>query len=337
MSLLRRRLLAGSLAAVLFALVVLLPTPVASEGRTRFTVAILRRDGVLMPFANYDRGRWSTRWPTQPETAVPIGLGDIPRDWWQEDTPALRWAAWLTSGGRRDITVTGPLALRILCTRRIALRTDFVAVEPAPPPMVQPYPKAGLAIAGADIRVEPVNEISLASPTAKAFAQAVAAPVAEAETERAKRWAPVWRHPATEKARAETPLVLELLSRSYGLDGTSEVRYFEGVKKYAGLPRWRPGGKTETTLDMCDYLTFAGGWVVGDPADPKARPQVGAELTNCQREGVVYGLPLGAIRVDGRLYWVLQSSGWDVERYDIVEIRKKEVKTVFSVWAGACP
>ncbi len=333
----RARPVAGLFAAVVIALVALLPSNGWPASDLRFTIAVLRRDGAILPIASYDGGRWTSRWPSDPATPVPIGLADVPGRWWQGGTPALKWTAWLTSGASQQVTVTAPVLLRVHCTRRIGLRTDFMSADPPPPPGVQPYPKSGLAVAGASIRVDPVTIVSLNAPAAAAFAKSVAADVTAAETRRVRQWSGLWRHPADEKARAETPLTLELMAYTPGVRQGSQVHYFEGVKKYSGIPRWAPGAKSEVTLETCDYLTIAGGWVVGDPADPKTRPEVGAELTNCDREGVVYGLPLGAIRVDGRLFWVIQSSGWENERYEVIEIKNQEVKPVLSVGGGSCP
>ena len=53
------------------------------DDRQRFTMGVLRRDGLLLPFASFDGGDWSVPWPASlKETALPIALGDVPRKWW---------------------------------------------------------------------------------------------------------------------------------------------------------------------------------------------------------------------------------------------------------------
>ena len=47
-------------------------------------------------------------------------------------------------------------------------------------------------------------------------------------------------------------------------------------------------------------------------------------------------LPLGAMRLDGRLFWLAQFSGWDQERFVVIEVKPKAVKAVLGVWGGGC-
>ena len=74
--------------AALVSLVLLLlmgtfaPTPIdGAPQHPPFSLAILRRDGKLLPFATYD-GRWRNHWPTPGEgrMSIPIRLDEIPRD-----------------------------------------------------------------------------------------------------------------------------------------------------------------------------------------------------------------------------------------------------------------
>ena len=69
------------------------------DDRQRFTLGVLRRDGVLLPFASFDGGDWTVPWPASlKETALPIALGDVPRKWWGAAGPGAKWTAWLADG-----------------------------------------------------------------------------------------------------------------------------------------------------------------------------------------------------------------------------------------------
>ena len=46
--------------------------------------------------------------------------------------------------------------------------------------------------------------------------------------------------------------------------------------------------------------------------------------------------PLGAIRLSHRLFWIAQWSGWDFEKYGVVEIKPKAVDDVVQVVGGQC-
>ena len=59
------------------------------EENERFTLAVVRRDSIAIPFATYDGKRWKNSWPA-PESRVtaPIVLADVPKRWW---TGAIRF------------------------------------------------------------------------------------------------------------------------------------------------------------------------------------------------------------------------------------------------------
>jgi hypothetical protein len=187
------------------------------------------------------------------------------------------------------------------------------------------------------VTIERIELVPADSTDAKALAEKVKRPVAEAETKRVRAWAQEWAHPVDDKGRAAAPFTVEVVAKTAGLLHDSTVTYFEGVKKYPGfiqvLQNPAPGVTPTGLAQSCEYITFAGGWVI---TGAKEGTTIGADLSNCNREGLVYTLPLGAIRTGGRLFWIVQASSWDAERYDVVEIRQTDVKTVLSVGGGTC-
>ena len=67
----RGALLAGVLAASAVAL--------SAAADQKFSLAVLRRDGVMIPFASYDGRGWTVAWPgSATDVPLPISLGDIP-------------------------------------------------------------------------------------------------------------------------------------------------------------------------------------------------------------------------------------------------------------------
>ena len=63
---------------------------VAKEGSTNFTLGVLRRDAMVVPFATYDGKRWENHWP-QPsqDVDVPINLRSVPGRWWGQGDPPI--------------------------------------------------------------------------------------------------------------------------------------------------------------------------------------------------------------------------------------------------------
>ena len=82
-------------------------------------------------------------------------------------------------------------------------------------------------------------------------------------------------------------------------------------------------------------MAFGTGWFVREGGQVRSLLTV-VDLLSCDRAGASYMLPLGAVRIGGRLFWLAQFSGWDHERFAVLEIKAKTVEAVLSVWGGGC-
>jgi hypothetical protein len=299
----------------------------AASGAT-FTVGVLRRDGVVVPFAAYDGGRWINRWPAPGRREdVPISVADSPRSWWLRDRPTSYWTVWPLRGDSQVVHVKSPINLTVECETQIGLQTDYKSVEPPALARMQPFPKDGLATSG-DVLVEPLAILDGTSAEWTTVSAEVAAKVTEIETKLLSTARATT--PLSDAERKKKPVTLEVLFRSPGpRPGTTQL-YFEGVKRYGRPPEsFRP---YPTAPEM---ITYAVGWI---RLDPEALPRITmtATLTDSRREGLLYTMGFGSFRVDGKLYWAVQRSGWGFERYDIVEISEPEVKDAFSTPGGVC-
>ena len=331
-------------------------TPDQRPDKGPFTLGVLRRDGVIIPFAHFDGRRWSNDWVTPNKTFdVPISLNDVPERWWPGRKPILSWTAWPTQRSSRRIEAQAPVLLRAHCQRAVGLRTNWVPNEPPPPDGVQPYPKEGLATAGSAVLVEPVQLLAEGSPEWKMVAEAAHAEVTSRERSAVGNLSAMWSHPVPEDQRAKTAFEPEVVLKSHDRTNGWVVYYFEGVKRYPAKPPragerrqavgWQivgPGGQRLTIAPeprgqatSCDLLSFASGWMTTSPGK-KPAVRVNVDITDCNREGLVYTMPLGALRLDGKLVWVLQVSGYGYERYEVVEIQEGRVKILQATPGGAC-
>ncbi len=288
-----------------------------------FTIAVLRRDGVIVPIVSYGVGGWVNRWPDPGRRQdIPITLNDSPKGWWANRRPIAEWTAWPIRGESRTIHVKNPVNLIVECQPHIGLETDYRSAEPPEPPKIQPFPKDGLATAG-NVKIEPVSLLGAGSPEWAAVSTAVAAAVASVE-------APLLKDSnlqsvITARAMAATDFSLEVLFASPDVKPGGTVLYFEGVKRYvarAGLP---PGG----------LITYAVGFARINPSAPPD-VKVSATLSDVRRQGLLYSLILGSFHVGGRLFWVVQRSTWGFERFDVIEVRQDEILTIFKTPGGVC-
>jgi hypothetical protein len=282
--------------------------------RGAFGVGVLRRDGVLIPFATFDGKRWRNAWPApEIDLVVPISLGSIPSRWWGPTGPLDRWQAWLGSVARA-VRVVQPDWVNVHCARHIGLRTDYHG-EFSPPDTIQPYPKDGLAVSPPQ-PVEPIESIPVAAAALRAMAPTLLEAFNQAERETEARFG----HPISRRARETIEPAIEA---AYAFGDSPRVYYIEAVRFYREIGR------------DCTAISVGTGWFTSTGSETKPL-LMAVDILNCDRRGASYMLPLGALRIGTRVFWIAQFSGWDHERYAIVEITRKAAEAVVSTWGGGC-
>jgi hypothetical protein len=285
-----------------------------------FSVAVLRRDGVIIPFAAFDGRRWSNPWPPPAlELTVPIGLGAVPSRWWGPAKQVLqRWQALLVpSAATRTLNAAQPDWFEAHCQRQIGLRTDYMATGPVPPRTTQPYPKDGVAVSNSGT-AEPIATL----PPLGVDAQALT-PLVDAFNRGERLVEERYGHPIKRRAREGVVPTVEAI---YAFGDQPRIYYVEATRTYRRLGQ---------PADECEAVAFATGWFVRDGEGVRSL-LAAVDVLNCDRAGASYMLPLGVVRVGGRLFWLAQFSGWDHERFAVLEIKAKTVEAVLSAWGGEC-
>jgi hypothetical protein len=367
----QRHSLAGFLRWILLLpILVVLPTSSSStapsadeEAKESFTLAVVRRDGIAIPFATYDGKRWKNSWPP-PESKVtaPIMLTDVPRRWWSGLAPVAKWTFWPTEaadGEPRTLETIGPMIYPAHCQQGLGLRTTYSTREVIPPPHIQPYPKVGLAVSSGPASatratIERIEIVDIAtSPLVTPLARTLVSEVSEEEKRRIAgyiRMGEGWSHPYNEAERKETPLRIEALYKVARGLGDRDVFYFEGLKHYAirdpessrskksqaAKPEGGPG------QEPCDLVTFVAGWVIGredellkDHALIKPK-QVRVSVTSCDFAAASIMFPLGVVRVKDKALWAVQWSNWTHETYQLTEVTDDNLILAAGTTGGQC-
>jgi hypothetical protein len=290
-----------------------------------FSLAVVRRDGVLIPFAVHRGGKWTNAWPPAGKPIeMPITTEDVPDDWWGKTPRTLTWTLWPLEGSPRPVRVTAPVRYRAQCVPGVALSTDYKPAGAVPPWFERPFPKDGLAASG-PVKIEKIVILDERAPEWSDFERRLAGAFTKAENEAIAAYSG-WRHPAPQRTRAKTPLKIEALYRAPVRDA-GELYYVEASRRY-------PDSRQK---DGCELVTFVGGWI--RPWKP-ARDlfDVGAWITYCDRADAEFLFPLGMIRMDGRpAVWVAQAAGWFHERYVVVETTREKTRVVVDFYGGGCP
>ena len=296
----------------------------AAAERPKFNIGVLRRDGVLLPFASFDGRRWSAHWPdTDVAVTLPISLGDIPKRWFGPAGPDAPWTAWFSEGDSRALAIEKPAHVPIFCTGHLGLATDYRGAEyDERAPTV---PKDALAITG-DTTVLPITQVSVHAPDATRLVAAITERFNEEEQDAARAFTS-WRHPWSDDERKTYPIELETFYRASetGEKAPFRVSYVEALRRFPSRPEDRG----------CGLITYVRGWVV--ESDRKPLISLSARVTYCDRAEVTFMQPFGRLQIEKDTYWVYQLSSWRDEMYGVSRVAPDAVRTVVAMPGGSCP
>lgn len=283
-----------------------------------FGVGVLRRDGIIVPFGTFDGKRWANFWPPPAqELIVPINLGSVPSRWWGPARALEIWQAWTDDGPQR-LGIVQLDWVNAHCVRQVALRSDYRPATAAPPRVVQPYPKDGLAVSPPQV----VESIAVVAPESEET-RALMPALLEAFNVAERRVETLYGHVVSKRSREGRAPDVEAV---YAFGDRPRIYYVEAGRSYRDFGR---------SADECSAKAFGGGWFARD-GDGVRRLDAAVDLLPCNRAGASYMLPFGVIRAAGKPYWLTQFSGFDHERYVVIEIKPKTVEAVLSVWGGSC-
>ncbi len=290
----------------------------ADAPRERLGVGVLRRDGVIVPFAAFDGKRWIANWPAPAlDLTVPVTLSGIPPRWWGPTGPLASWQV-TTAAGTSSVRVVQPDWVDVHCLRQIGLRTDYRAAQPAPPRTAQPYPKDGLAVAPPHV-VEPIEILSPSDPQARALLPTLLASFNDAE----RRTEDQYGHPIARRSREGIEPTIEAL---YAYGSAPRVFYVEATRVYRQLGQ---------PPDECTAVGIGHGWLMRDAGGTRPLRML-VDVLDCDRRGASYMLPLGVLKLNDRVFWLAQFSGFDHERYAVSEITPKAVVGALNTFGGSC-
>jgi hypothetical protein len=170
---------AGAIGVVAASLAVM----AAAESRPVFSVGALRRDGIVIPFATYDKNHWETNWPApKRDLIVPVDLRAVPSGWWGPAAAPRTWDAWIGRATSQAVDVTKLDWVDVHCVRQVGLKTTYQSDKPVPPLTIQPYPKDGLVVSPPQ-PVEPIEVLAASDREVQALADDVRVAFNKAERE----------------------------------------------------------------------------------------------------------------------------------------------------------
>lgn len=295
-----------------------------------FNVGVVRADGVLIPFAQFDRGTWRPFWTgveRSLDVDVPLRLEDVDEDWWRQEPPALDWTLRREGAAPARLKVTMPRVVYTPCSTQVALATDYKPAGMLPPPHQAPYPKLGLATTSSAVTIEPIPEVSPGDTDWRRVQRALDTRREFRNAENRALADMGWRHPVEPIDRNRTPIDLQKVWHVKD----SRFFYIEAMRRYPDPDP--PEGKP-----ACELVTYVAGFLWEERSEELVPARVTALISYCHMEGATFLWPFGVIRDGAKQYWVFQSAGWTLEAYGITEPEPKtgRVRSHLSHVAGNC-
>lgn len=225
---------------------------VAAAPSDAFLLAIVRDDGVMLPVAAFDRGRWRTPWPGPvKEAEVPVKVEDCPLAWWGLPTPPREWTLHVPGESPRAITADTVTWVLSYCQQQVALHSRAATRPLLRAAVGARAPKYGVAASGPAEVVLP-RIVDPDSGEARSLLDALQGAFNRAERLMlARDYFAIFQPSVGAEARDRMPVQAIAIHEGPGRSGPT---YFVELERR--YPRRQP-----ERLRWCDEVTYMSGWV----------------------------------------------------------------------------
>ncbi len=294
------------------------------------TVAVIRPDGVLIPFAQFKDGVWSNPWPKGPDEPAEESrsLPDAPEDWFAPGgvhAPVWHYRSQTSGGGGSVLHASAAVKIDNHCQTNWGLATDYSRAESEK----DVHGSVGVALdaereVGAPQKLDGAGDewAALAAHISREFEPAEAKAEAALPAEHAR-----FVFLPTREERAKTaPAVANILC--FDLAGGRRLCSFEAERKYVKPPSAHDS--------PCESVSFFGGWLLQTGEGKPLIIEQNFALSDCERKGVGGMSPLGSLRIGAREFFVVEEHGYEDESYVIYELKGTKLRRLLLTHGGAC-
>ena len=279
------------------------------DDASQFIAAILRADGTLVPFAQYNSGGWTNPWPKPRQPAesiydddtevIPHSLGNLPEPWFKQcGKIPKRWYFWSSAAAPTVLNASKVVQVENHSQTNWALATDF----PKERTDDTHHHNLGIAL-DVNQKVEPLLELSPNTAEATDLASFIRQLSDEAKTAELKR-----------------------LYRSGSRLNGEYLYYFEAERKHKRA--------TISTERGCNDVSLFQGWITADDRGGLGLLANRNFLTDCDMKGPSSMTPLGILRLKNTTYLFVTEHGWEDESYIILELDKSGLHKVLETFGG---
>lgn len=304
------------------------PTQTASDDT--FLVGILRRDGVIAPFAQYANRKWTNPWHSRQPNDQPDELdtiADLEKPWFQSFVkPTSDWYLWSPSGEPTTIKTSEAVRVCSHCQKVWGLLSDYP--NPEKPEKNECVRNVG-AVLSEKKQGRSMEKLTDTSADWKQMMTFLGPEFERAESSGLFDTIPHYTAqlpPAEERARK--PLSMLNLYRSQLTDDGQLLFYFEASKEYP-----KPSDSNDSG---CNNISLLGGWALRDAQGNLALLDSQFNPTDCDWKEGGRVLPFMILQLDGKTFAIVEEDSYEGESYIILEIRRDGVHRVLETYAGSC-
>jgi hypothetical protein len=292
-----------------------------AKAADRVLVALVRSEGVVVPFAEYAAGRWINAGADAgaSQSAVPpvwfVRGGAAPRD----------WSVVFASGARRPAQTNSATVVQSHCSPQWGLLSD---IGDQPLPLNTLRRQVGAAVSGA-AAIDGFETLDRAAPDVARLSVAVLKTFDQDEDAALARWT------AAGKGRLQP--VIERHAIPFAIEAAYRSRTTVAGQRLVYLRVSRTHRESAAASSPCTHVSVLDAWIY---EDEQGRPTIATTsrfvLSDCARHDVRTGVPFGIVRVDGRPFVVSVDYYGESEEYRISAIGGDTVRAILSTFGGGC-
>jgi hypothetical protein len=286
----------------------------------RVLVALVRSEGIVVPFAEYSDGRWSN---------AGAGAGSsqaVPPVWFVRGGSAPHeWSVILASGARRAAQANSATLVQSHCSPQWGLLSD---IGDQPLPLNTLRRQVGAAVSG-PAAIDGFEALDRAAPDVARLSVAVLATFDRDEDAALARWT------AAGKGRLQP--VIERHAIPFAIEAAYRSRVTVAGQRLVYLRVSRTHRESAAASSPCTHVSVLDAWIF---EDEQGRPTIATTsrfvLTDCARRDVRTGVPFGIVRIDGRAYIISVDYYGESEEYRISTVGGETVRSIMSTFGGGC-
>jgi hypothetical protein len=287
----------------------------------RVLVALVRSEGVLVPFVEYADGRWNNA-----GAAAGTSQAAVPAVWFVRGGAAPRdWSVMLATGARRAAQANSATLVQSHCSPQWGLLSDL---GDQPLPLNTLRRQVGVAVTGA-ATVDGFETLDRAAPEVARLSVAVLGTFDRDEDAALARWT------AAGKGRLQP--VIERHAIPFAIEAAYRSRITVSGQRLVYLRVSRTHRESAAASSPCTHVSVLDAWIF---EDEQGRPTIATTsrfvMTDCARRDVRTGVPFGIVRVDGRAFVASVDYYGESEEYRISAVGGETVRSIVSTFGGGC-